>query len=117
MSIALGNRHTFTSPTFQTSAGTATDPTTATKFYLREHVDGTELEWTYNASPTAGTHYPVGMQPIVRVSAGLYTLAYDTRKPERVTGFWVGTGTVYDALQETLFVRHSELAILDPPSS
>jgi hypothetical protein len=116
MSIALGNRHSFVSPTFATSAGTATDPTVV-KFYLREHVDGTELEWTYNASPVSGTHYPVGMQPITRTSAGLYAVAYDSRKPERVTGFWVGTGTVYDALQETLFVRHSELAILDPPSS
>ncbi len=116
MSILLGNRHTFTSPTFQTSAGTATDPT-VTKFYLREEVDGTELEWTYNASPTAGTHYPVGMQPIARTSAGLYTVAYDSRKPERVTGMWVGTGVVYDATTETLFVRHAPLAMLDPPSS
>jgi hypothetical protein len=116
MSIALGNRHSFASPTFATSAGTATDPTVV-KFYLREHVDGTELEWTYNATPTEGTHYPTGMQPIVRASAGVYSVAYDGRKPERVTGFWVGTGTVYDALQETLFVRHSELALLDPPSS
>lgn len=116
MSIALGNRHTFTSPTFATSAGTATDPTVV-KFYLREHVDGTELEWTYNASPVAGTHYPVGMNAVVRVSAGLYTVAYDSRKPERVTGFWVGTGTVFVAQQETLFVRHAESATIDPPSS
>jgi hypothetical protein len=116
MSIALGNRYSFASPTFATSAGTATDPSVV-KFYLREHVDGTELEWTYNAVPTEGTHFPVGMQPIVRASAGVYTLAYDSRKPERVTGFWVGTGTVYDALQETLFVRHTEITSLDPPSS
>jgi len=115
MSVALGNRYTFTSPTFQTSAGTATDPTVATKFYLREEIDGTELEWTYAASPTAGTHYPVGMQPLVRVSAGLFTLAYDTRKPERVTGLWVGTGTVFDAVQQTLFVRHVEIGFLDSP--
>lgn len=116
MSVSLGNRYTFTSPTFATSAGTATDPTVV-KFYLREEVDGTELEWTYNASPTSGTHYPVGMQPIVRVSAGLFTVAYDTRKPERVTGFFVGTGTVYGATQLTLFVRHVEFALVDPPSS
>lgn len=114
MSILLGNRHTFTSPTFATSAGTATDPTVV-KFYLREEVDGTELEWTYNASPTSGTHYPVGMQPVVRVSAGLFTVAYDSRKPERVTGMWVGTGTVYDAAQETLFVRHAPIEFLDNP--
>lgn len=115
MSVVLGNRYTFTSPTFQTSAGTATDPTTATKFYMREEIDGTELEWTYNAAPVAGTHYPVGMQPIVRVSAGLFTVAYDTRKPERVTGLWVGTGTVFDAVQQTLFVRHVEIGFLDSP--
>ena len=114
MSICLGNRHTFASPTFATSAGTATDPTVV-KFYLREEVDGTELEWTYNASPTSGTHYPVGMQPIVRASAGVYSVAYDSRKPERVTGMWVGTGTVYNATQETLFVRHPAIAFLDSP--
>ena len=114
MSVALGNRYTFSCPTFVTSAGTATDPTVV-KFYLREEIDGTELEWTYNAVPVAGTHYPVGMQPIVRVSAGLFTVAYDTRKPERVTGFFVGTGTVYGATQLTLFVRHTEIGFLDNP--
>lgn len=116
MSASLGNRYTFSAPTFTTANGTATDPTTV-KFYLREEIDGTELEWTYNASPVAGTHYPVGMQPIVRVSAGLFTVAYDTRKPERVTGLFVGTGVVYGATQLTLFVRHVELSLLDPPST
>lgn len=115
MSIALGTRYTF-AHVFENDAGTATDPTTV-KFYLREHVDGTELEWTFNASPTAGTHYPVGMQPIVKNGTGDYEVAYDSRKPERVTGFWVGSGTVYEARQQTLFVRHAELAIIDPPSS
>lgn len=114
MSVVLGNRYTFSSPTFQTSAGTATDPTVV-KFYMREEVDGTELEWTYNASPVAGTHYPVGMQPVARASAGVYSVPYDTRKPERVTGLWVGTGTVYDAVQQTLFVRHVEIGFLDNP--
>jgi hypothetical protein len=47
MSISLGTRYTFTK-VFLNDAGTATDPTTV-KFYLREHIDGTELEWTYNA--------------------------------------------------------------------
>ena len=46
-----------------------------------------------------------------------YTVAYDARKPERVTGFFVGTGVVYDAAQTTLYVRHSDLAMIDPPSS
>lgn len=113
-SIILGNRHTF-SHTFTNSSGTATDPTTAIKFYLREEVDGTELEWTHNASPTEGTHYPTGMQPIVRASQGVYTVAYDSRKPERVTGFYVGTGTVFDAALYTLFVRHSPIEFLDDP--
>lgn len=113
MSVILGNRYTF-SHTFTNSSGTATDPT-AIKFYMREEVDGTELEWTYNASPTSGVHYPVGMQPIVRASQGVYTVAYDTRKPERVTGFYVGTGTVYDAAAYTLFVRHSPIEFLDDP--
>ena len=114
MSVFLGNRYTFSCPTFTNSAGTATDPTVV-KFYLREEVDGTELEWTYNASPTSGTHYPVGMQPIARASAGVYSVPYDTRKPERVTGFFVGTGTVYGATQLTLFVRHPEIRFLDNP--
>lgn len=114
MSIALGDRYTFSCPTFATAAGTATDPTTV-KFYLREEIDGTELEWTYNAAPTAGTHYPVGMQPIVRASAGVFSVAYDSRKPERVTGLFVGTGTVYGSTQLTLFVRHVEIGFLDSP--
>lgn len=112
-SVILGNRHTF-SHTFTNSSGTATDPT-AIKFYMREEADGTELEWVYNASPTSGVHYPVGMQPVVRASQGVYTVAYDTRKPERVTGFYVGTGTVYDAAAYTLFVRHSPIEFLDDP--
>lgn len=113
-SVFLGNRHSF-AHTFTNSSGTATDPTTAIKFYLREELDGTELEWTYNASAVEGTHYPTGMQPIVRASQGAYSVAYDTRKTERVTGFFVGTGTVFDAVQLTLFVRHPELAMLDRP--
>lgn len=114
MSIALGTRYTFTKVFLVGS--TATDPTVV-RFLLREHVDETELEWTYNAVPVAGTHYPVGMQPIVRASAGSYSVAYDSRKPERVTGFFVGTGVVYDATTTTLFVRHAEIAGIDPPSS
>lgn len=115
MSVFLGNRYSF-SRTFVNAAGAATDPSTI-KFYLREEIDGTELEWTYNASPTAGTHYPTGMQPIVRTSAGIFSVAYDTRKPERVTGFFVGTGTVYDAAAYTLFVRHPPIHFLDHPEA
>lgn len=115
MSVALGTRSVF-AHTFLNDAGAATDPNVV-KFYLREHVDGTELEWTYNASATEGTHYPVGMQPIVKNGTGDYEVAYDARKPERVSGFFVGTGTVFDSKQIALFVRHAELVTIDPPSS
>jgi hypothetical protein len=57
------------------------------------------------------------MNPIVRNGAGDYEVDYDSRKPERVTGMWVGTGTVTDSEQATIFVRHSDIATLDPPSS
>lgn len=115
MSIALGTRYTF-AHTFLNSAGSAADPTVV-KFYLREEVDGTELEWTFNAAPVAGTHYPVGMNPIVKNGTGDYEVEYDARKPERVSAFFLGTGTVYEGVPFTLFVRHAAIAILDPPSS
>lgn len=115
MSVALGTRYSFTY-TFVNSSGTATNPTAA-KFYLREEVDGSEYEWTYNAAPVSGTHYPVGMQPMTTSGTSTYAVAYDTKKPERVTGFFVGTGAVYDSRQLTLFVRHAGIATLDPPSS
>lgn len=115
MSVALGTRYPFTY-TFVNSSGTATDPTAA-KFYLREEVDGTELEWTYAAIPVSGTHYPAGMQAMTKTGTSTYAVPYDTRKPERVTGFFVGTGAVYDSRQLTLFVRHAGIATLDPPSS
>jgi hypothetical protein len=115
MSITLGTRYTF-AHTFLNSSGAAADPTLV-KFYLREHVDGTELEWTFNAVPVAGTHYPVGMNPIVKNGTGDYSVAYDARKPERVTGLFLGTGVVYEGVQLTLFVRHSEIEDIDPPRS
>ncbi|MES2211304.1 MAG: hypothetical protein V4515_14170 [Chloroflexota bacterium] len=114
MSIALGTRYTFTKVFLVGS--TPTDPTVV-RFLLREHVDGTELEWTYNAAPVSGTHYPVGMNPVVKNGTGDYSVAYDSRKPERVTGFFVGTGVVFDATATTLFVRHAEIAAIDAPSS
>lgn len=115
MSIAIGTLYTF-GHVFLDAAGVAADPSTV-KFYVREHVDGTELEWTYNASAVSGTHYPVGMNPIVKNGTGDYELDYVARKPERVTGFFLGVGVVYDSAQATLFVRHAEIAIIDPPSS
>ncbi len=116
MSVALGTRYVFGPHTFRNAAGTATDPTTI-KFFMREEVDGTELEWTYNAAAVEGTHYPVGMQPIVKNGTGIYQLSYDARKPERVSGALVGTGTVVESVPFTLFVRHSDIETLDDPSS
>lgn len=112
MSIDLGTSHSF-SVTFENSSGTATDPTSV-RFLLREEVDGTELEWIYSAAPVSGTHYPTGMNPITKSGTGLYALSFVTRKPERHTGVWVGSGTVFYAEQQTLFVRHSEVSAIDP---
>lgn len=112
MSIDLGTSYPF-AVTFENSAGAATDPSSV-RFLLREEVDGTELEWIYNMSPVAGTHYPVGMNPITRTGAGLFALSFVTRKPERHTGYWLGAGTVFYAEQQTVFVRHSEVSAIDP---
>ena len=90
----------------------AANPTTV-RFWLREGVDGTELEWTYAASPVEGTDYPDGMNPIERDSTGNYHVDWVARKPERVTGFWIGSGTVEQTSQTTFFVRHSELEAID----
>lgn len=113
MSVALGTSYTFTFHV-EDSSGADADPT-AVYFWLREWIDGTELQWTFNAAPTEGTHYPVGMNPIVKDSAGDYSLIYVTRKPERNTGFWQGIGSVYYTKPETLFVRHSEIEAVENP--
>ena len=98
---------------FSDSAGDPGDPDSV-RFLLREGVDGSELEWIYDASPTEGTHFPTGMQPIVRASEGVYTLQFVTRKPERHTGVWLGSGTIFQTTHTTAFVRHSELDALEP---
>lgn len=101
---------------FATAAGTDTDPTTV-KMFLREEVDGTELEWTFNASPTEGTHYPTGLNPIVKDSTGDYSVLYVARKPERVTVFWKFTNTTLLVLTQnvsTLFVRHAGIDLVEP---
>jgi hypothetical protein len=114
MSIALGTSYSFTFHV-ENAAGTDADPTTV-YFWLREHIDGTELQWTYNASPVSGTHYPAGMNPIVKDSTGDYSLVFVTRKPERHTGFWQGVGSVYYTYQQTLFVRHADVDAVDHPA-
>ncbi len=94
---------------YTNSSGVETNPTTS-RFFLREGVDGTELQWTYDAAPVAGTHYPVGANPIVRNGAGNDSVEWVTRKPERHTGFWHGAGNDVDQTsQVTYFVRHSEV--------
>lgn len=99
---------------FTNTSGIAADPTVV-KFYLREEVDGTELEWTYNAAPTEGTHYPTGMNPVVRDSAGAYHVAFVARKPERHTGVWKGSGnSVNQSSLTTAFVRHATIALVEP---
>lgn len=113
MSVALGTSYSFTFHV-ENAAGADADPTTVI-FWLREWIDGTELQWTYNASAVEGTHYPVGMNPIVKDSTGDYSLVFVTRKPERNAGFWQGIGSVYYSKPETVFVRHSEVQAVDDP--
>lgn len=113
MSVALGSSYTYTFHV-ENSSGADADPATV-RFWLREQIDGTELQWTFNAVPVSGTHYPVGMNPIVKDSVGDYSLVWVTRKPERNTGFWQGIGTVDYSTQETLFVRHAEVEAVENP--
>lgn len=113
MSVALGSSYTFTFHV-ENAAGADADPTTVI-FWLRECIDGTELQWTFNASPVSGTHFPVGMNAIVKDSVGDYSLVWVTRKPERHGAWWQGIGTVFYSRAETLFVRHSEIAAVENP--
>lgn len=104
----VGSLLTF-SVEFTNSSSEDADPTVV-QFWLREGVDGTELEWTYNAVPVSGTHYPVGANAMIRDSLGNYHVDWVTRKPERHTGFWQGTGTVSQTSQATALVRHTDIA-------
>ncbi len=107
----IGSALTF-SVEFFDSSNAAADPT-AVFFWLRENIDGTELEWTYNAAPVSGVDYPVGANPMVKDSAGNYHVVWASRKAERHTGFWQGTGAVVQTSQVTAFVRHSDIAALE----
>jgi hypothetical protein len=84
------------------------------KFFLREELDGAELEWTYAAVPVAGTDYPTGQNPVVKDSTGDYHVNFVYRKPERHTGRWLGSGTIFQSSEETAFVRHSALTLAEP---
>lgn len=109
----VGSQITF-SVTFTNSAGADADPTVVT-FWLREEVDGTELQWTYNAAAVEGTHFPTGMNAIVKDSTGDYSLVFIARKPERHSGVWVGSGTIFQTSTSTVLVRHSPIAAIDSP--
>lgn len=107
----FGQALTF-SVVFTNTSGVEADPTVVT-FWLREGIDGTELQWTYAAVPVAGTDYPVGANPVVKDSTGNYHVVWVARKPERLTAFWLGTGTVDQSSQTTVFVRHTEVSAID----
>lgn len=96
---------------FTNAAEVATDPDVVT-FFLREEVDGTELEWSYTTSG-AVTVTPTGQSAIVRDSAGNFHVNFVTRKPERLTGWWRGAGTIFQAAALTVFVRHSLIQAVD----
>lgn len=115
MSNKLGEHVSFTAH-FATTAGVDTDPTTV-KFFLREEIDGTELEWTYAGSPVQGTDYPTGMNPVVKDSAGDYSVLYVTRKAERLTALWKMTNTTRLVVTQnlsTVFVRHAGIDLVEP---
>ena len=105
---SVGSQVTF-SVEFTNTSAIDTDPTTV-RFLLREEIDGTELEWHYNAAPVSGVDYPVGMNPVVKDSTGNYHVAWAIRKPERLTGYWQGAGAVTQASETTVLVRHSGIA-------
>lgn len=113
MSVALGSSYTFRFHV-ENASGVDADPTTVI-LWLREWIDGTELQWTYNAAPVSGTHYPAGMNPVVKDSTGDYSVIFVTRKPERLSAFWQGIGSVYYTYPETVFVNHSEVDAVDHP--
>lgn len=108
--MAFVGQAIFFSSIFTDSDSIAADPTTV-RFFLREGVDGVESQWVYNAAPVAGTHYPVGANPLERSSQGNYLLNWVARKPERHVGFWHGAGNGVDQTsQTTVLVRHSDIA-------
>ena len=112
MSLEIGEIKSFVQK-FTTAAGVDADPAVV-RFWLREHIDGTELEWSYTTSGAVVTS-PTGFTSvIVRDSAGDFHLDFNARKPERITGQWTGLGTVIVHPPETVFVRHSAIAALEP---
>lgn len=112
MSYSIGSLIVFAKK-FTDAAAADADPTVV-KFFLREELDGTELEWTYAAVPVQGTDYPTGMNPVVKDSTGDYHVNWIARKAERQTGRWRGSGVIFQASETVEFVRHSALALAEP---
>lgn len=107
----LGELYTF-SQSVTNAAGTLTDPTSI-EFWLREEIDGTELQWILTP-PSTPVLVPAGFVLIARSGVGLFSVAYTTRKPERVTGQWRAPGFVLVNPPETLLVRHSIISGIEP---
>ena len=113
--MKIGDQFSFTGH-FETAAGADVDPTVV-KLFLREELDATELEWIYNASPTEGTHYPTGMNAVVKDSTGDYSVLFVTRKAERITALWRATGNSVSTITQnvvTLLVRHAGIDLAEP---
>jgi len=107
----LGESHTF-SQSVTNPSGTLANPTTL-EFWLREEIDGTELQWVL--SPSA---FPAGFVAMATGGTGLFSVAYRTRKPERVTGQWRLTGDfILVNAPETLLVRHSLISGIEPQTT
>lgn len=106
MSSVLGQQIDF-AVEFVDSAGDAADPDVV-EFFLREAIDGTQLQWTF------GGITPPGAFDMVKDSTGNYRVPWVARKPERITGTFIGSGTIYQSVQLTAFVRHSENTLVEP---
>lgn len=101
--------------TFLDSTGAVTDPTTLS-LYVREEIDGTELEWLFTPPATATTT-PAGMNAVVRDSAGVFHVNFVARKPERHTFHWrANAGTSVSVAQgiKAAFVNHAEINLVEP---
>lgn len=110
--IEIGELYVFTQK-FTTAAGVDADPTLV-EFWLREGIDGTELQWTMTGATGVAVTTPTGMNALVKDSVGDFHLNFNARKPERISAQWVGAGTVLVFPPETVFVRHSSIAALEP---
>lgn len=110
---SIGSTLTF-SVTFTNAAGAVANPDLV-EFWLREEIDGTELQWTMNGATGASISTPAGMNALVRDSTGVFHLSFVARKAERHSGYWRGSGTIFQASEDTVFVRHSAIGAIDTP--